>query len=59
MALVVKAFLEKNNDVKGEIRRFQVEADSPDIYQDLVRKVGEIFALAPGSFQLFWQGKRS
>ncbi|XP_025086724.1 sequestosome-1-like [Pomacea canaliculata] len=55
MALVVKAFLEKNNDVKGEIRRFQVEADSPDIYQDLVRKVGEIFALAPGSFQLFWQ----
>ncbi|KAL8609310.1 hypothetical protein ACOMHN_060038 [Nucella lapillus] len=55
MALYVKAYLEKNDDVKGEIRRFQVPEGTVDLYRKLVIKVAEIFSLPENTFQLFWQ----
>lgn len=55
MALNVKAFLEKNGDVKGEIRRFQVPSNTTDLYRQLTTKVAEIFSLPENGFRLFWQ----
>lgn len=54
-AINVKAFLERNGEVKGEIRRFQVPAGSRDLYQMLVDKISEIFSLPRNGFRLFWQ----
>lgn len=54
-AINVKAFLEKEGDVKGEIRRFQVPAGSRDLYGVLVEKVSEIFSLPQSGFRLYWQ----
>ena len=53
----IKAFLEKNGDVKGEIRRFQLTPkDGNDLYATLVFKVSEVFGL-PDNFKLYWQGE--
>ncbi|XP_076468546.1 sequestosome-1-like [Babylonia areolata] len=55
MALNVKAFLEKNGDVKGEIRRFQVPSNSKDMFRLLSKKVADVFSLPESGFRLFWQ----
>lgn len=56
MGLNVKAFLEKNGDVKGEIRRFQVSSPNPtDMFRLVNLKVAEVFALPENGFQMFWQ----
>ncbi|KAK7485606.1 hypothetical protein BaRGS_00023181 [Batillaria attramentaria] len=57
MAVNVKAFLEKNGDVKGEIRRFQVQPTlfQNDTFQILKNKVAEVFSLAGTDFRMYWQ----
>lgn len=58
MVLNVKAFLEKNGDAKGEIRRFQVPTGSHgELYGLLITKVSEIFALPENGFRMYWQGE--
>lgn len=57
MAVNVKAFLEKNGDVKGEIRRFQLQPTvfQRDTYQALKNKIAEVFSLEGSEFRLYWQ----
>lgn len=53
----VKAFLEKNGDVKGEIRRFQLQPTvfQSDTFQLLKNKVTEVFSLDGNDFRMYWQ----
>eukprot|EP00745_Piridium_sociabile_P029036 TRINITY_DN47042_c0_g2_i1.p1 TRINITY_DN47042_c0_g2~~TRINITY_DN47042_c0_g2_i1.p1 ORF type:complete len:516 (+),score=130.87 TRINITY_DN47042_c0_g2_i1:303-1850(+) len=55
MALYVKAFLEKDGDVKGEIRRFTIPSTSKDLYNRLHKKVAEVFNFSENGFELYWQ----
>ena len=57
MVLNVKAFLEKNGDVKGEIRRFQVPSGAAELYRLLSTKVADIFNLPENGFRMYWQGE--
>lgn len=57
MVLNIKAFLEKNGEVKGEIRRFQVPSGAAELYQLLSTKVAEVFCLPENGFRMFWQGE--
>ena len=57
MSLTVKAYLEKDGKVDGEIRRFGVPADVSSSYDYLVKKVAAIFpSLREGHFSLYWKG---
>ncbi|WAQ99093.1 SQSTM-like protein [Mya arenaria] len=56
MSLTVKAFLEKKENVDGEIRRFQIPADVSSSYAYLSKKVADIFpGLRDGHFSLYWK----
>ncbi|XP_060603186.1 sequestosome-1-like [Ruditapes philippinarum] len=56
MSLTVKAYLEKDGKIDGEIRRFAVPADVSSNYDYLVKKVAGFFpSLREGHFSLYWK----
>lgn len=56
MSLTVKAFLQKDGNWDGEIRRFQIPADVSSSYDYLAKKLCDIFpSLRLGNFALYWK----
>ena len=58
MSLTVKAFLAKDGQWDAEIRRFQVPAEVSSSFENLSKKLIEVFSsLRLGNFSSYWKGK--
>lgn len=56
--ITVKAFLQRQNSVEPEIRRFPLVMErGHDLYNSLLEKVIAVFSgLTPKNFTLYWKG---